>query len=180
VLKNDEEELLFREKLVDFYSAEVPDPCDHLEKGSILRAQLECIGKEHLAKKMERKSKMATLFGLGEVQSPTLDMTELQPELVANQITLIHAEIYRQLCLSEILDLRFQKDKGNSPALNRVHEFSNKVRDCHLRLAFHPLNQHQIYLTVPTTILAPDDPSTQILILKKWVTVASVSISLLD
>lgn len=56
-----------------------------------------------------------------------LNIIKLDAEKVAKQIVAMNADLYRQLKISEIIDLRFQKDENYSASLHKVHDFSNKV-----------------------------------------------------
>lgn len=55
-----------------------------------------------------------------------LDINSLPVALTAAQIVYINADLYKQIQVKEILDLRYQKNKNYS--VNKIHEFSNKVR----------------------------------------------------
>ena len=114
------------------------------------------------------------------------DLNHLDADEVVAQIICINADLYKQLQITEFLDLRYQKDKKFSVSLNKVHEFSNKVS--------YFMNEHQnflvtkkylkfvkkIYLLVPTSILESDDIEVQKTTLKKWIVIAEKLFQLRD
>ena len=94
----------------------------------------------------------------------TFDVCNLDADTITKQIVCIQADLYKQLQITELLDLRYQKrEKGFAVSLNKIHLFSNKI-----------------YLLVPTTILQQEEIRMQAKIYKKWITVCEVSTTVLN
>ena len=133
VQQSEAEELSFRSKLIDFYSEVIPEPSDISESACKLRSLLDDAKKENQLRKLSRLDLSGSSI---HSESSRFDPNSLSAAMIANQITLIHSELYRQLLYSEILDLRFQKGKEHCEKLNLVHDFSNRVGLSTLNLLF--------------------------------------------
>ena len=62
-----------------------------------------------------------------KTQKRSFDVLRVDVDTLVAQIVYINADLYRQVQTKEILDLRYQKHKEMAVALNKLHDFSNKV-----------------------------------------------------
>lgn len=58
----------------------------------------------------------------------SFDLSAFDVDDFVSQIICINADLYGQLQVAELVDLRFQKDKKFSVSVTKLQNFSNKVR----------------------------------------------------
>lgn len=105
------------------------------------------------------------------------DILQVNEDTIVQQIIFISSDLFKQVRIQDLIDLRYQKSSKFARSLNKLLDFSNKVCSYNsfifskFMLLICPF---KLYLFVPTTILRYDDARSQLKSVKKWISIASV------